>query len=95
MCGSASGGINIMLPAMGSTWAAVSGASVSGIARVCGLSSLVFDSMPYNGAINAMCNACSEKLGRAYPPVFWMTVVVPFLGTVLMILLYTFLPMLP
>ena len=95
MCGSASGGINIMLPAMGNTWAAVNGANLSGIARVCGLSSLVFDSMPYNGAINAMCNACAEDLRRAYPPVFWMTVVVPFCGTVLMILLYTFFPFLP
>ena len=92
MSGSASSGINIMLPAMGQTWAAVSGASLSGIARVCGLSSLVFDSMPYNGAINAVCNACNEKLKGAYPPVFWMTVVVPFIGTVLMILLYTFIP---
>ncbi|MPM55461.1 hypothetical protein SDC9_102258 [bioreactor metagenome] len=94
MCGSASGGINIMLPIMGKAWAA-SGASLSGIARTCGLSSLVFDSMPYNGAINAMVNGCGETLKSAYHPIFWMTVIIPFCGTVLMVLLYTILPMLP
>lgn len=93
-CGSASSAISIVLPVLGNTWAAT-GISTAGLARVVGLSSLVLDSLPHNGAINGLLLGCREPLKKAYPPIFWMTVVVPAIGTVLMIILFSVFPNLP
>lgn len=94
MCGSASAAISIILPILGQTWAAT-GVSLAGLARVIGLSSLVLDSLPHNGAINGMLMGCRESLKDAYIPIFWTTVVVPAVGSVVLIILFSLLPMLP
>ena len=95
--GSATSGINITLNSMGPIWLSQVSSAVPAAAfsRVCGLSSLVFDSMPYNGAINGLCYGMGAKMRDAYIPIFWVTVVTPFIGTVCMIILFTFFPFLP
>ena len=95
--GSATSGINITLESMGPIWLAQAGSAVPAAAfsRVCGLSSLVFDSMPYNGAINGLTTGMGCKMKDAYIPIFWVTVVTPGIGTVLMIILFSIFPFLP
>lgn len=93
-CGSASSAISIVLPVLGNTWAAT-GITTAGLARVVGLSSLVLDSLPHNGAINGLLLGCREPLKKAYPPIFWMTVVVPAVGTVVLVILFSIFPNLP
>ena len=92
LTGSATSGINITLPALADTWTAMSassGISLAGFARVCGISSLCIDTMPHNGALNGLLLGCREKMKDCYPGIFVETVVVPGIGTILAIILFS------
>ncbi len=60
------------------------------------ISSSSLDSLPHNGYIVTVTNGvCNETHKDAYGPVFNLTVVVPFLGTLVGVLLFTLFPNLP
>lgn len=94
LTGSASGGLGIAIPLVGPVYVEM-GVAPAALHRIASIASGALDSMPHNGYIVTMLNLCGETHKEAYMPIFWLTVVVPFLGCILGIILFQLLPMLP
>lgn len=95
ICGSASGGLGIAVPILGPVYTAL-GIPATAVHRVMSLSSSALDSLPHNGYIVTVTNGlCRETHKASYGLTFRLTVVVPFLGSLLGVLLFTLFPNLP
>lgn len=95
ICGSASGGVGIASPLLGPAFVNM-GVPAGAVARTIAISSAALDSLPHNGYIVTVCNGlCNETHKDCYFPVFIMTVVVPFIGTLIAVALFTMFPNLP
>lgn len=95
LCGSASGGLGIAVPILGPVYLQ-QGIAPSIIHRIMALSSSALDSLPHNGYIVTVTNGlCKESHKDAYGLVFWLTVVIPFLGSIVGVILFTMFPTLP
>lgn len=95
ICGSASGGLGIAVPILGPVYVA-QGVSASTVHRIMALASSALDSLPHNGYIVTVTNGlCRETHKDSYPLTFWLTVFIPFLGSLLGVLLFTLFPNLP
>lgn len=95
ICGSASGGLGIAAPLLGPTYLA-QGAAAANIHRVMTIASSSLDSLPHNGYIVTVTNGlCNETHKDAYGLIFWLTVVVPAVGTLAAVILFTLFPNLP
>lgn len=93
--GSASGGLGIAAPLLGPAFLA-KGVSAATMARLMAISSSSLDSLPHNGYIVTVTNGiCNETHKDAYGAVFKLTVVVPFLATILAVILFAMFPNLP
>lgn len=93
--GSASGGLGIAAPLLGPAFLA-KGVSAATMARLMAISSSSLDSLPHNGYIVTVTNGvCNETHKDAYGPVFKLTVVVPFIATILAVILFAMFPSLP
>lgn len=92
ICGSASGGLGIAAPLLGPAYLS-QGISASAIARTMVVSSTALDSLPHNGFVVTITNGlCNESHKSAYPAIFRLTVIVPFIGTLIAVFLFTFIP---
>ncbi|WP_350019657.1 GntP family permease [Priestia flexa] len=90
MTGSASGGQAIALPLLAPHYMDA-GVNPEALHRVVAISSGVLDSLPHNGYVVTTINAiCGETHKDAYGSVAAMTVVVPLVGLVVAIALFTF-----
>ena len=95
ICGSASGGLGIACPLLGPAYVA-QGVLPAVAHRVMSLSSAALDSLPHNGYIVTVTNGlCNETHKDAYMPIFKLTVVTPFIGSLVGVLLFTLFPILP
>lgn len=95
ICGSASGGLGIAAPLLGPVFLA-RGISAAALHRTMAISSAALDSLPHNGYIVTVTNGlCNESHKDAYMPIFWLTVVMPFIGSIVAVILFTLFPMLP
>lgn len=95
ICGSASGGLGIASAILGPIYTGM-GVPAANLHRVMALSSSSLDSLPHNGYIITVTNGlCNETHKDAYGPVFWTTVVVPFIGAIVGVILFTLFPNLP
>ena len=66
------------------------------VARTISISSAALDSLPHNGYIVTVCNGlCNETHKDCYKPVFVVTVLVPFIGTLVAVALFSMFPNLP
>ena len=92
ICGSASGALGIAAPLFGPLYLA-KGVAAEAISRTMSISSAALDSLPHNGYIVTVTNGlCNETHKDAYGPIFWLTVVTPFIGTILCVILFTLFP---
>ena len=72
------------------------GIAPSIVHRVMALSSSALDSLPHNGYIVTVTNGlCNETHKDSYGLTFALTVVIPFLGSLVGVLLFTIFPNLP
>lgn len=95
ICGSASGGLGIAAPLLGPVFLA-KGVNIAALARIMAISSSSLDSLPHNGYIVTVTNGvCNETHKDAYGAVFKLTVVLPFVATLLAVVLFTLFPNLP
>lgn len=95
ICGSASGGLGIAVPILGPVYTSL-GIQASAVHRVMALSSSALDSLPHNGYIVTVTNGlCRETHKASYGLTFRLTVIVPFIGSLLGVLLFTLFPNLP
>ena len=95
LCGSASGGLGIAVPILGPVYTQL-GILPSTVHRIMALSSAALDSLPHNGYIVTVTNGlCKESHKDAYGLVFWLTVVIPFIGSLVGVALFTLFPALP
>ncbi|MDF2505663.1 GntP family permease [Clostridium sp.] len=95
ICGSASGGLGIAAPLLGPAYLAL-GVPAASIHRVMSISSAALDSLPHNGYIVTVTNGlCNESHKDAYGLIFWLTVVVPAIGSVVAVILFSMFPALP
>lgn len=95
VCGSASGALGIAAPLLGPIYMA-KGVAAEAISRTMSISSAALDSLPHNGYIVTVTNGlCNETHKDAYKPIFWLTVVTPFIGTIICVILFTLFPMWP
>lgn len=95
ICGSASGGLGIAVPILGPVYTQM-GISPSIVHRTMALSSAALDSLPHNGYIVTVTNGlCNETHKDSYGLTFALTVVIPFLGSLVGVLIFTLFPMLP
>ena len=87
--GSASGGQSIALPELGPHYLDA-GVPADELHRIISISSGALDSLPHNGYVVTTIRAiCGEKHATAYMPLAALTVVVPFIGTGLALVLFT------
>ncbi|WP_313343057.1 GntP family permease [Sedimentibacter sp.] len=92
ICGSASGGLGIAAPLLGPAYLAL-GVPAASIHRVMTISSAALDSLPHNGYIVTVTNGlCNESHKDAYGLVFWLTVVVPAIASILAVILFSLFP---
>lgn len=92
ICGSASGGLGIAAPLLGPVFLA-KGVNIAALARVMAISSSSLDSLPHNGYIVTVTNGvCNETHKDAYGAIFKLTVVLPFIATILAVILFTVFP---
>ncbi len=92
VCGSASGGLGIAAPLLGPIYLS-RGASAAALHRTMTISSAALDSLPHNGYIVTVTNGLANETHKdAYMPVFWLTVVTPFIGSVVAVVLFTLFP---
>lgn len=92
ICGSASGGLGIAAPLLGPAYLA-RGLSAQMIHRTMSISSAALDSLPHNGYIVTVTNGiCNETHKDAYGAVFKLTVVVPFIASIICVVLFTIFP---
>ena len=94
LTGSASGGLGIAIPLVGPTYVEM-GVAPAALHRVASIASGALDSVPHNGYIVTLLNLCGETHKDAYMPLFWLTVVLPFMACALAIVLFQLFPMLP
>jgi H+/gluconate symporter-like permease len=95
LCGSASGGLGIAVPILGPVYANL-GISPAIVHRVMALSSSALDSLPHNGYIVTVTNGlCKETHKDSYGLTFLTTVVVPMIGALVGVALFTMFPNLP
>lgn len=95
VCGSASGGLGIAAPLLGPVYLA-QGIPAAAIARTMVVACTALDSLPHNGFVVTITNGlCNETHKDAYPAVFRLTVIVPFIGTLVAVILFTLFPNLP
>jgi H+/gluconate symporter-like permease len=95
ICGSASGGITIAMPLL---WPIYQPTGVNPFAfhRVMSIACGGLDSLPHNGyVITALNGVCGTSHKDGYMPVFWLTVVLPMVWTVIAIILFGLMPNLP
>lgn len=87
--GSASGGLAIAVPILKDAFLS-RGISAAVLHRTMAISSAALDSLPHNGYIVTVTNSiCNETHKDAYMPVFWLTVFVPFLGSIVAVILFS------
>ncbi|QUG42431.1 GntP family permease [Psychrobacillus sp. INOP01] len=90
MTGSSSGGQTIALPLLAPHYMDM-GVNPEALHRVVSISSGALDSLPHNGyVVTTIQSICGEKHSAAYWPVAATTVVVPALGVILAIILFSF-----
>ncbi|MGM7720780.1 GntP family permease [uncultured Metabacillus sp.] len=90
MTGSASGGQAIALPLLAPHYMDM-GVNPEALHRVVAISSGALDSLPHNGyVVTTIRGICGESHQDAYYPVGALTVIVPALGVVLAIILFSF-----
>lgn len=90
MTGSSSGGQTIALPLLAPHYMDM-GVNPEALHRVVAISSGALDSLPHNGyVVTTIQSICGEKHSAAYWPVAATTVVVPALGVILAIILFSF-----
>ncbi|MCQ5364086.1 GntP family permease [Anoxybacillus salavatliensis] len=90
MTGSASGGQAIALPLIAPHYLDM-GVHPEALHRVVSISSGALDSLPHNGYVVTTIRAiCGETHQDAYNPVGALTVIVPLLGTILAVVLFSF-----
>lgn len=95
ICGSASGGLGIAVPILGPVYMA-QGISAATVHRMMALASSALDSLPHNGYIVTVTNGlCRETHRDSYPLTFWLTVFIPFVGSLVGVVLFTLFPNLP
>ena len=95
ICGSASGGLGIAVPILGPVYTSL-GIAPATVHRVMALSSSALDSLPHNGYIVTVTNGlCRETHKDSYFLTFMLTVLIPFLGSLVGVLLFTVFPNLP
>ena len=95
ICGSASGGLGIAVPILGPVYTSL-GIAPATVHRVMALSSSALDSLPHNGYIVTVTNGlCRESHKDSYFLTFMLTVLIPFLGSLVGVLLFTVFPNLP
>lgn len=90
--GSASGGMSIALEAMGSRyleWATQVGLSPELLHRVAAMASGGFDTMPHNGAVITLLAITGMTHSKSYPDIGMVSLVIPFLTTMLLIGVWT------
>lgn len=89
MTGSASGGQAIALPLLAPHYIDM-GVNTEALHRVVSISSGALDSLPHNGYVVTTVRAiCGESHQDAYNPVGALTVIVPLLGVILAIILFS------
>jgi H+/gluconate symporter-like permease len=89
MTGSASGGQAIALPIIAPHYLDL-GVNPEALHRVVSISSGALDSLPHNGYVVTTIRAiCGETHADAYNPVGALTVIVPILGTIIAIILFS------
>jgi len=87
--GSASGGQSIALPEL-APYYLNSGVEADELHRVVSISSGALDSLPHNGYIVTTVRAiCGETHKTAYGPIFALTVILPSIGTVMAVTLFS------
>ncbi|WP_277586182.1 GntP family permease [Psychrobacillus antarcticus] len=90
MTGSSSGGQTIALPLLAPHYMDM-GVNTEALHRVVAISSGALDSLPHNGyVVTTIQSICGEKHSAAYWPVAATTVVVPILGVIIAIVLFSF-----
>ncbi len=95
LCGSASGGLGIAVPILGPVYTQL-GFAPATVHRTMALASAALDSLPHNGYIVTVTNGlCKETHKDSYGLTFWLTVVIPFLGSLVGVALFTLFPNLP
>lgn len=95
ICGSASGGLGIAVPILGPAYTAL-GVPAATVHRVMALSSSALDSLPHNGYIVTVTNGlCRESHKDSYFLTFMLTVLVPFIGSLVGVALFTLFPDFP
>ena len=95
LCGSASGGRGIVGPILGPVYTQL-GIAPSIVHRGMARSSAAQDSLPHNGDIVTVTNGlCKESHKDSYGLTFWLTVAIPFLGSLVGVALFTLFPTLP
>lgn len=94
LTGSASGGLGIAMPLIGPPYIEM-GVVPAALHRVASIASGALDSVPHNGYVVTLLNLCGETHKDAYMPIFWLTVVLPFIACALGIVLFQLFPMLP
>ena len=95
ICGSASGGLGIAVPILGPVYTQL-GIAPSIVHRVMALSSSALDSLPHNGYIVTVTNGlCRETHKDSYGLTFALTVIIPFIGSLVGVALFTLFPNLP
>lgn len=94
LTGSASGGLGISIPLIGPVYVEM-GVVPAALHRVASIASGGLDSVPHNGYIVTLLNLCGETHKDAYMPLFWLTVVLPFVSCAIAIVLFQMFPMLP
>lgn len=78
--GSGSGGISIVMDTLANRYLEM-GISPQIIHRISTIASCTFDSLPHNGAIITLLTVCGFTHKEGYLPIFMLTVVTPFVGT--------------
>lgn len=95
ICGSASGGLGIAVPILGPVYQQM-GIRPAIIHRVMSLSSSALDSLPHNGVVVTITTGlCKETHHDAYGLCFVLSVVIPFIGSLIGVILFTMFPGLP
>ena len=91
-CASASGGLGILLPAMSETWLAQTTVTPAALFRVMNSACATVDSLPHNGFVNSLLGACGETVKSGYEVMFWVSVIMPTIVTVISCVLLLLFP---
>lgn len=93
--GSSSGGLSITMESFAAelvTLANEQGISLDAMHRIIAMSSVSFDSLPHNGAIVTLLVVCGLTHRQSYKDIFVVTVLIPFVGVLFALGLYTLVP---